>query len=49
MSYRAVKCWWCGQIPHPLDYDHALWCAPTRNYIGAITHEAEALGDKGDA
>jgi hypothetical protein len=33
MSYHQVKCWWCGQVPHPLDIDHHLWCAPWRNQI----------------
>lgn len=30
MSYRAVKCWYCGQVPHPLDVNHTAWCS--RNF-----------------
>lgn len=27
MTYRAIKCWFCGQVPHPLDSNHAAWCS----------------------
>jgi hypothetical protein len=51
MSYRAVKCWWCGQVPHPLDYDHVLWCNPGRNYVRAAAQgsDDQAAAQKGGA